>query len=369
MESASSSTKVQGNLRFPLTFTIDFAQPEVPRGLDIVVQRQAQMANSPDQQASLEAQARTIQWFNLGCLALISGPFLLLGIVALLISFAKWADLDGSQRLGALVLGGVFTAVGALPLFASQLNRGWIAAKLLAQKQYPGQPWMWRDDWAKGVIPDNTPSQLWQRWVGAAIVLVGFGVLASHRNDMPAYVYYAEQYPIAVPFVLTAMLALPVWVLGRAAHATLRSRKFGSSAFVLSENPCRLGGLLAGRVETPMQERPQDGAELNLSCLKITQRDSGSRRRSSHVKIVWSSHRAVESHRLGRGPKGITIPVEFEIPADGAPTGRIDVERRHVWRLTTAARLQGVDYRAEFEPPVFRLNAEGQVDDDVPNPM
>ena len=317
---------------------------------------------TPDQ---IALQAKTIRYINLGCSLFIFGPFLLFGLVAILQVSLGWDSLDQVDRIGGLVMGCLFTAVGGVPFLAAQFKHDWIVQKLLLQKKHPGQPWMWREEWRTGVLSDVGSSGVIWHWVGAAGVTIALAILAFQGDEAPAYAYLAQSYPTLTKVCIALVLVIPASLIGRAIHATLRARKFAGSKFIMSTIPCRLGGKLTGKVETTMQEIPKDGVWLTLRCVHVSRRaptNRGTRREST--KVIWYTKQTVGVPGLERGLTGVRVPVEFEIPPDGEPTGRVRTFVHCEWQLVVTAILPGVDYRADFAIPVFRLNADGRIDDD-----
>ena len=50
------------------------------------------------------------------------------------------------------------------------------------------------------------------------------------------------------------------------------------------------------------------------------------------------------------------IPVLFQIPYECRPTDERDLDNMLIWRLEVTAKTPGIDYRAEFEVPVFKTS-------------
>ncbi len=51
------------------------------------------------------------------------------------------------------------------------------------------------------------------------------------------------------------------------------------------------------------------------------------------------------------------IPVEFQIPADCHPSDERNSDDQTLWRLTSAAKVPGIDFSATFVVPVFKIAA------------
>jgi hypothetical protein len=75
----------------------------------------------------------------------------------------------------------------------------------------------------------------------------------------------------------------------------------------------------------------------------------------------------IPADELNPGPQGITVPIDLPISKEGLPyrNEKLGSNRRirDRWRLIVTASLPGVDYRAEFQPPVFELGEDGLVTD------
>ena len=65
---------------------------------------------------------------------------------------------------------------------------------------------------------------------------------------------------------------------------------------------------------------------------------------------------AVSASRATLG-KPQNIPVNFQIPSSALATGDAPSRRPISWQLEVKARLQGLDFNAAFEVPVYRIQA------------
>jgi hypothetical protein len=83
-----------------------------------------------------------------------------------------------------------------------------------------------------------------------------------------------------------------------------------------------------------------------LTCIRRATTGSGDDRSTSET-VLWQE----EQQAAGAG---VTIPVEFAIPADAAPCDPGMASDRTLWRLDVTADVLGIDYAASFEVPVFR---------------
>ncbi len=70
------------------------------------------------------------------------------------------------------------------------------------------------------------------------------------------------------------------------------------------------------------------------------------------TRIVWDDERTFATEMLSRDRSHTAVPVLFAIPYESRPS---DAKNNAVkWKLRVRAKLPGVDYREEFEVPVFK---------------
>ncbi|MEZ5394317.1 MAG: hypothetical protein R2724_15995 [Bryobacterales bacterium] len=104
---------------------------------------------------------------------------------------------------------------------------------------------------------------------------------------------------------------------------------------------------------------------MRLSLDSIRMVRSG---KSTREKVLWKDEQLIPAARLSRGWQGVSIPVEFRIPADAEESSRGSY--RCLWRLSAAAAVAGVDFHARFEAPVYRTAESARAfarDTDEPN--
>ena len=210
------------------------------------------------------------------------------------------------------------------------------------------QPWTAREDWRAGRITGQGRSQTVFFWVFALIWNAGTWPMAwlivSQQTDNRAYL------------VLTFPL-VGIGLLVAAVRGTLRNRKYGQSHFVLETNPGVIGRTLAGRVETSLQTVPEAGVDVRLSCIRRYETGTGKNRSTSHTTL-WQDATTMSGADLGRGLKGLTVPVVFEIPSNARACDDTNPRDQILWSLTVAASTPGVDYSDSFDVPVFDTGAE-----------
>lgn len=263
----------------------------------------------------------------------------LFGLVLALISVANPAQAEGST-VGGLLVSLLFIGFAAGLWYWGNQNQ---QARRLEQR-HPRQPWLWRDDWAKGRI----------RYQGAkAIQFWGWAVVLALVGTPVAIGLLTKRAPVyAYPALLIPLLA--VLFLGRAFFETRRALKYGPSTFVLDDTPVKLGGLLKGYVLNARLPPASSSIVARLSSIRRASQPRSRwrrlRRRHPTELVLWETERALP---VRRGAQGAMIPVEFALPADQDETSTVDPMDQIHWRLMVTADTPGIDYEARFDLPVF----------------
>lgn len=205
---------------------------------------------------------------------------------------------------------------------------------------HPDEPWLHDEEWQTGRIRSSTKA----RFIASAIFAAVWNLIS-----MPLVVFMRDE--ILDPDNRLALVALsfPAVGIGLAAWAVqsfLRWRKYGESIFEMRTIPGVVGGPLEGRIRPSVAVRPAAGFDVTLSSIHKYRRGRG-KNRSTREKVLWQkSYRAA----LERGG----VPVSFHVPFECDPTDVDDADNQKLWRLEVKADVDGVDYHAQFDVPVFR---------------
>lgn len=298
--------------------------------------------------------------FGLGCLVLFGLPFLLAGLAAGWHAIREFNRGTGDSQepillaLFSLVFCGAGTGVISLGFWGSRHQDSIQELKAI----HPNQPWMWREDWARGRVECSNKRTAVFAWLFAlfwnlisapALFLVPEEV--TQKGNQAAW--------LALLFPLVG-LGLLYW----AARATVRWTKFGRSTLAMPVLPGVIGGRLAGTIQTRLNQPPPKGVKLTLSSVRV--RRSHNRKRSDIRDILWQEEAEVPPAHLMMSPEGVTIPVSFRIPRNCQPTDDRDSQPRHEWKLEAEAEVAGVDYESHFEVPVFVTPSSGADDGAYP---
>ena len=209
-------------------------------------------------------------------------------------------------------------------------------------------PWMQKRDWACGRI----------RSIGVAKVVLCWVIAALWNGFVWTWMMliWGDPEERAVVKVLALFgligLGLFVWAVRR----TWAWFRYGGSVLELASTPGVIGGTLEGRIQTGLQTFPTKPIQLVLTCIRQSEVTRGSgRRRESEISIntLWETDRSVAVGRLTRGPRGLSIPLRIMIPYGLRGSDNSDPNNQIRWQLVVSCPLPGIDFRAEFNVPVF----------------
>ena len=294
-------------------------------------------------------------------LILFATPFAAFGIFALVQAFQKWDGSKLKDTVGLGLFGLIFSGVGfgLMVLAIVGLKKSKQSEALKAQ--HPDSPWLLRPDWAAGEIKSSA--------AGGVGVLLFMGLMflgigsVSTVIAVPRAFHGADKLPLLVLFFPLAGIVM----LSAAAYMTMRRRKYGAVIFKMASVPAPLGGVLSGVVRVPEHFSPQGGVRLRLSCIHRYVTGTGKQRRTVE-EVLWDAEKIL-GENLPRGGAGCNVPVFFKIPADAREADERDPNDRILWRLTATAQQPGIDFRADFEVPVFRTAASATPMADIPDPL
>src|SRR5262249_2563728 len=137
-----------------------------------------------------------------------------------------------------------------------------------------------------------------------------------------------------------------------AIRATIRHERFGDSYFEFDPLPISPGRRMTGRIQLRFETQAAHGIDLHFSCKRRIVTGSGKNSTTSTVTL-WQVDKNVSSGAIEPGPLGRAIPVEFELPADALITDHNNLNDQILWLLHAQADVPGVDYKDDFELPVF----------------
>jgi hypothetical protein len=279
-------------------------------------------------------------------LSLFALPFCGLGLGAFFSGLRRVAS-GGAKEAWMLVLFGfAFSAVGFGLLLAAILGPKKIKQANRRQAENPGQPWLWREDWAQGRADTQNKSSLIGAWI--------FAVMWNLISAPTVFLVPRAQF-LRDPKMLLILLfpVVGVGLLIRALRQTVRWTEFGQTYFEMTSIPCVVGRDFQGTIQARFPHSPDHGVQLKLSCVNRVVSGAGDNR-TTNDRILWCEEKTVSPGELCPGPTGTRILVAFRIPVDARPTDASNASNSILWRLEAHADVPGVDYQDAFELPVFR---------------
>ncbi len=234
---------------------------------------------------------------------------------------------------------------GAVLFFGHQIMRRKSLAVHALQSQHPGAPWLWRPEWAGGVIPpDNRPFPGYATGVAGWLCVVWGPMLwlLLTQAGGPAF-WRSSQAP------LNWLGLLPLIALLAALFLTLRSwwrYAGGWPQLQVRPLPVLTGGHLLAQIGLPVKARRARAGQplqVRLACyLEHVEKDmeQGTRKRR---ELRWQAEQKVFQAEAGPGAADHSVTAGFDIPAglpaeDQVPIGTAEFDRlKYLWELEVSA--------------------------------
>src|SRR5271165_1513761 len=288
---------------------------------------------------------------GMAILCLMGAGFAFFGLMAISLAWRSMASPSGQSLLWfPLLFGAVFSSIGFGLMYLALTASKRIARQKQSQSVHPGEPWMWRADWAQGRANSTIRGSLASVWIAAVLwnlfafpyIWVAFPT-AFHRNPSGA-------------LLLLLFPAAGLFLLFRAVRTSIAVLEFGTTYFAMDSVPGVIGGKLRGSVQARFPHSPDHGFHLRLSCVHRVRTGSGSSHNTQET-ILWCDDADLGPGQFYAGPMGTTIPVDFHVPGNVQPTSNTILSDQIIWRLEAMADVPGLDYHDVFEVPVFRTAA------------
>jgi hypothetical protein len=302
------------------------------------------MAMSPVRTPSEETKHTVIA---AGCAVVYGSVFVLSGLSFIYLALTTEADPD--DRMGyyfVLLMGSFFTIGGSVMLYNIRREYADLQVASELQSASPGQPWMWRSDWAAGYSVEvlrEGHQQLWLWTIGWGLITAA--VLWEARRGIPD-----------VPWLRTVVAAVvlgAIVLLSKAAYRTLRTRRYGDVRLHLHANPYRPGGTVSATLKATSKLAPTGPMKVTLAYVHEYVKSS-ERTSFTHENILWSDTCSIETAAMKMSSGTVEVPIHFKLPFDADPTDDAIPSNRHYWRIDAEARVKGIDFHARFEIPVWR---------------
>jgi hypothetical protein len=287
-------------------------------------------------------------------LCVMGGGFAFFGLMAWFLAWRNMATLLSQSMLWfPLLFGTVFSVIGFGLLYLALTGSKRMARQKQVQSVHPGEPWMWRADWAQGRANSAIRGSLAGVWIAA--VLWNLCVFPYVWAVSPSAFY---RNPAAALFLLP-FVAAGLFLLFRAVRTTIAALEFGTTYFAMDSVPGVIGGKLRGSIHARLPHSPDHGFHLRLSCVNRVRTGGGSSHDTMET-ILWCDEADLSPGQFYAGPMGTAIPVDFHIPRDVQPTDNTNLSNQIIWRLEGMADVPGLAYHDVFEVPVFRTAASSR---------
>jgi hypothetical protein len=287
---------------------------------------------------------------------LFSLPFLLIGAFGVykFLDILLWSG-SGGTPYPFLLYGVVFGVAGLIINILALGGKKRVAESSLSSTSAPDddeevidsdektRPWRCYDQWKDGKVECDSQGRMIGLWIGA-VALLGISVpillqlrSESERGGISTYL------PLFLPLAGLLLLFLAI-------QATFRWRKFGKSVFTIRNETGVVGGVLAGSITTSRALQTPGPYSFKLACKERITKGTGKNRQ---VTTHWRWSADVQVPSAGYNSQA-GVPVSIQVPADCLETGDDNAQGVISWQLSVRAPVQGVDYYAEFEVPVFK---------------
>ena len=292
-----------------------------------------------------------------GCMILFSLPFIAMGSAFAFKGYRSLHDPNFKNPWIAIIFGTVFALFGVLIIYGAFYGNRLLRANRARQATYAQQPWMWRDDWAAGRADGLGRKSVGVAWFFALIWsgiswTIGYALL-THPDP---------RRPIWAGLMVGLFCIIGIVLLAVAIIQTLRRMRYGTTSVALQTLPAPLGDKLRGTIDAPLPNPLPHGIKLALTCVNRVTSGTGNSRTTTD-RILWQEKKSLGPEQIMAGPRGSTIPVEFEVPRDQPASDHANQDNQVLWMLRAEADVPGVNFDERYEVPVFATSASPSISD------
>jgi uncharacterized membrane protein len=280
-------------------------------------------------------------------LTLFGLPFLGAGLAFMYAQFARRENVKPFDTVAAILFGSVFAFIGGALIYGALRGYGLMKQQAAREESNPHSPWLWRTDWASRRAESKNKNTQITYWVLA--ILCNLITLPFLFSIVQNFLRYGDPRI----FLLFTFNLIGVILLVAAVRATIRHRRFGDTYFEFDSLPFTAGERMGGRIQLQLDTRVEHGVDLRLSCVRKVITNSG-KNTITNLITLWQADQNVPAGAIGPGPLGRAIPVDFPIPTESLLTNLDNPRDQILWMLHAQADVPGVDYKDDFELPVFK---------------
>jgi hypothetical protein len=283
-----------------------------------------------------------------GCLALFALPFVAGGGFFAIVSYRSLNDPTFKNPWVGVGVGSGLFLLGCLIVAAGIAGMQKARQLKAVQEANPGQPWLWRKDWAQGRALGGTRGSAISTWV--------FALLWTGGSSLPVYFFFQNARPSRnqlAPLFVGLFPLIGICLLIWASLQTLRLLRFGKTFVLLQTLPAVLGKNLKGTIDVRLPYPLPHGINLALTCVNRVTSGTGNNR-STVEYIRWQDKKNLGAEQIMGGPVGSTIPIDFGVPRNLQSSDHSNASNEILWLLRAEADVPGVDFDETYEVPVFQ---------------
>ncbi len=282
-----------------------------------------------------------------GCLILFSIPFTFGGLFFVIVSLRSLHDPSFRNPWIGVGMGSLFAVIGGLIMAAGLAVLRSAKRESAVEAAYPGQPWMWRKDWAQGRAQGQSGKTVTLVWI-PTLIWNGLSWTFAYAVTLHGLPPAQRMIYLFVAIFPLVGIALLVW----AGLQTLRLIRFGKTSLQLQTLPASLGHNLRGTIEARLPYPLPHGIRLVLTCVNRVTSGSGNTR-TTWDRIQWQDEKNLPPEQIMAGPSGSTIPVDFAIPRNLPQSDHTNPSSQMLWLLRAEADIPGANFDDTYEVPVF----------------
>jgi hypothetical protein len=280
-------------------------------------------------------------------LTLFGLPFAGAGLAFIYTQLVVRGNHSTFEMVAAVLFGSVFVCIGGGLIYAAVSGYNRMQKQAAVEESNPLTPWLWRTDWAER----RAESQNKKGWIALWVLAILCNLITLPFLPGIVQQFARDRNPGVLLLLLFNLLG--VILLIKAVRATIRHRRFGDTYFEFDALPFSPGERVGGRIHLQLDTSVEHGIDLRLTCVRRIVTGAGKSRNTSQV-VLWQADQNVSAGAVQPGPLGRAIPVDFTAPRDSPFTNHDNPNDQVLWLLHAQADVPGVDYKDDFEIPMFR---------------
>jgi hypothetical protein len=229
---------------------------------------------------------------------------------------------------------GVMTG-GVMSTIKSYSGRAMLAAN-------PGRPWLADKRWQSPVLRDSPMPKI----IGNFVMALFVGIFMS----MFVIAVLKGNVPLMPKLIIFGFCLIPVGLITSGIYQIMRYVKYGTPELVLNQIPLVPGKLNTATLNIQAKVSAQEGIKVSLKLFRRVWEKSGKKNSIREYEEFSLDQNVMQDQYSSQN----SIPLSFMIPDDVQQT-HIGDYPEYVWRIIAVAKTPGVDFRVQFEVPVYKV--------------